>query len=161
MSKVSEMLDNYEKPTLKDMSELAFQIHQDIYDLGRALHSEVFDELKERIGVRGDWDGDARDKSREAMDFFALIGGELEAMFRKGDQKDRTAKDLLDIAKKLEVSLRNVDQYEEFELNQLSSNREDLRVVLWLISSGRVHTITLPELEEEIKKNAEVRKDKL
>ena len=73
----------------------------------------------------------------------------------------RTATELLETAKRLNTSLSNVDQNESKILNELTDNREDFRTVLWLVSTGKVLTITVTELEEQIRDNKEVRKNKI
>lgn len=73
----------------------------------------------------------------------------------------KTAEELIGIAKGLTNSLNNVDQHESRILNDLTKNREDFRVVLWLITTGRVFTMKPDELRAEMERNAQVRASKI
>ena len=43
----------------------------------------------------------------------------------------------------------------------LGMNRRDVRAIMWLITTGKLNTITPGELDEERTKEKEYRKDKL
>lgn len=71
------------------------------------------------------------------------------------------AAELLETAKTLNGIVDMKSREAGAIISQLSQDRESLRCVLWLIETGKVNTITAAELDVEIRKNAEVRSDKI
>ena len=69
---------------------------------------------------------------------------------------------MLDATQILETAKRweDMEVSEQFDIIE-SVGREDLRAVLWLVSTGRMYTITIPELEAAIENNERVRVNRI